>query len=462
MPIIRYLKKEPGFYRNLIALALPIILQNVINQLLTMIDTFMVGSLGEAAIAGVTLANTSFFVIVLFCFGIQSGASVLISQYWGKGDTRAINRVLGLGLMFSAAVTAVCAVLMSIFPEQIIGAITDNAELIPIAAEYARIIGFSIAINSVSVMYASALRAMENPRFGMYVLSMSVLLNTFLNWIFIFGKLGVPAMGVKGAEIATLIARVVELIITTVCALRNTDFPLRVKEIIRPGVVIFRDFIRYSAPVVVNETVWGIGYSMYTVIYGHMQNSKEILAANVMSGSIERVMIFIVFGLGGAAAIVVGREIGRGNTDTVFEHAATIEILSFILGAVLGGILIVSALTFLPGVVSGAMELSDMSVDFFTVSLIMLAAAMPVKAVNYCTIVGVLRGGGDVKAALAIDSATMYAFAVPLAALFGLVFKTHVYVVFAILNVEEVIKLIPALRRFTSRKWIRVVTRDEI
>ena len=178
----------------MVLLGLPILLQNLTTTFLGLIDTFMVGTLGEAPLAAVLVANTPVFVIQLVIFGLQSGSSVLISQFWGKGDTDSINRVIGLGCYAAGAISALFAAVMFFLPEQLMAVLTDNAELIPLAADYARIVGFSYLFNSITGVYVGAHRSMENPKLGLIVFSISMCANTVLNWVFIFGNLGAPAL----------------------------------------------------------------------------------------------------------------------------------------------------------------------------------------------------------------------------------------------------------------------------
>ena len=277
-----YLKRGKQFYRNLLLLALPILFQNLITTSLGMIDTFMVGSLGEAPLAAVAQANILVFIIQLIIFGLQSGSSVLISQYWGKGDTDSINRVMGVGFLLAGAISAVFAAALTFFPYQIIGLLTDNQELIPLAADYARIVGPSYLFNSITGIYTGAHRSMENPKLGLGIYAASMCTNTFLNWVLIFGKLGAPMLGVKGAAIATLTSRIVEFIIMAVYAKCNRRFRLKAELLFQPDRALVQKFFRYATPVIINETLWGLGTSMYKVIMGHMEGSTQILAARAI------------------------------------------------------------------------------------------------------------------------------------------------------------------------------------
>ena len=233
--MLAYLRRGRAFYRDVVTLALPIVAQNLITTSLGLVDTFMVGALGEAPLAAVTLANIPVFVIQLVIFGLQSGSSVLISQYWGKGDTDSISRVIGVGCYAAGAISALFAVAMSGFPTQLMGLLTNDPALAELAADYARIVGPSYLLNSITGVYVGAHRSMEHPRLGLIIFSISMCTNTFLNWVLIFGHLGAPRLGVTGAALATLLSRVVEFLVMGGYALTNRRFRLRPALALRPG-----------------------------------------------------------------------------------------------------------------------------------------------------------------------------------------------------------------------------------
>lgn len=253
-----YLRQLRGFYRRLFLLALPIIVQNLITTSLGFLDTFMVGLLGSEQMSAVTVANVPIFIIQLIVFGLQSGSSVLISQYWGRGDRESINRVMGIGFCIAGSVSTVFALIMAFFPEGVLLLVTDNLRLVEIGTPYIRIVGFSYILNSLSSIYIGMQRSIENPRFGMLVFGASMLCNTVGNYVLIFGKLGFPALGVTGAAAATLLSRVVEFALAFGYALRCRTVPLQWSALLRPGREMLRRFIHYSAPVLANETLWGV------------------------------------------------------------------------------------------------------------------------------------------------------------------------------------------------------------
>ncbi|MCI8538315.1 MAG: MATE family efflux transporter [Oscillospiraceae bacterium] len=457
-----YLRRGKAFYRNVVTLATPIVLQNIVTTALGLCDTFMVGLLGEAPMAAVTLANLPVFVIQLLVFGIQSGSSVLISQYWGKGDTGAINRVLGIGFFVAGGISTLFALVMFFFPAQLMGMLTNNSELVELSLNYCRLVGFSYMFNSITGVYVGAHRSMENPKLGLCVFTASMLLNTFLNWVFIFGSLGAPRLEVTGAALATLISRIVEFVIMAGYAAVNKRFRIRPRLLLRPGRVLVQDFIRYSTPVVMNETLWGLGSSIYPTIMGHMDRSTEILAAYTISGNVEKIFTVVVFGLASTAAIIIGREIGAGRRDTIYEVGCALNTLAVLVGAVMGGLMVLAARSPLGAAFYSLFHLSPWGAETATMMLTFLGLIMPLRSFDTTNVVGVLRGGGDVRAATIIDLCPLWFVAIPLAFLFGIVLKWGIFWVYVGLTMESVCKSFIGVWRLRSRKWINDLTRMDL
>ena len=333
-----YMKREPGFYRNVLALATPIVLQNLVTSTLAMADTFMVGLLGEVPMAGVTLANIPFYALQMFFFGVQSGSAVLISQYWGKKDCKAINRILGLSWLVVGVVSVLFSAFLITDPVRFMGLFGNDPATVDVAARYGRIVCLSYVLNGLTLVYMGAHRSMENPRLGLYMLSASMLTNTFLNWVLIFGELGAPKLGVEGAALATLISRCVELVIVVVHMFCGKHFCIDWAALLRPGRETARKLFTYATPVILNETLWGIGTGLYPTIMGHMDNSTEILAAFTVAGNVEKLALVALIGLAGTAAIVIGREIGAGRQETVYDVGLALNTMSVITGFVVDGL----------------------------------------------------------------------------------------------------------------------------
>lgn len=451
-----------SFYKMTALLIVPIMIQNLISVSLAFFDTFMVGMLGEAEMAAVTLANVPMFIIQFLTFGFQSGASVLISQFWGKKDLDSINRVLGISLYIGGTITLAFALLLFFAPHFVMGLLTNNAVLAKIAADYARIIGFSYFLNALTGIYIGAHRSMENASLGMIVFSISMVTNTFLNWVLIFGNLGAPAMGVSGAALATLIARILELAITMGYALKNKRFPLRIKPMLWPGKMLVSRFFKYSTPVVLNETLWALGTSMYSVIMGHMADSKQILTALTISSNVEKVFTVVSFSIATATAVIIGKEVGMGSDRSVIHRRGVIlSQLAFGSGLLMGGLMILSTFGLLIPQLYPLFQLSQGAASIATMMLVMRGCLLPM--IYFCTtnVVGVLRGGGDIKVATCIDLGPLWMLAIPGAALAGLVFRLDIFWVCLCMFLDQPIKMVLGITRLRSKQWIQDLTRVE-
>lgn len=453
-----YLHQPKGFYRRIFTLALPVVLQNLITTTLGFMDTFMVGLLGSEEMSAVTVANTPIFVMQILLFGLQSGSAVLISQYWGKGDRENINRVLGIGLYAAGGVSVLFALLVFLAPERVLYLITDNARLAALAVPYLRIVGFSYVFDSLASIYIGMQRSTENPTFGMAVFMTSTAVNTLGNYILIFGKLGAPALGVAGAAAATLLARILEFVICAVYALRDRRMALLPRRILRPGAEIFRNFVRYSTPVLANETLWGLGTSMYTVIMGHMAISTDIISAYTVAGGIDRVVMAAQFGVAAAAGVIIGKEIGMGNREGVLGVGRALCFLAFCVGLGVCGVEQALYWTLLRPYLLPLFHLPAAAAALCTTLICCYSCAAPLNSFATTLIVGVLRGGGDVRASLLIDILPLWCATIPLLALTALVLRAPAAVVCAVMVSESILKLPFGIRRLRSSKWVHDVT----
>ena len=458
--MLRALRRESGFYRRLWTLAAPMILQNIITTSLGFADIFMVGLLGNAEMAAATAANVPVFIIQVVIFGFQSGMAVLVSQYWGRGDTDSINRCLGVALYAVTGFSTLLALITFLFPAQVLRLITPNEELVQLAVSYIQIVGFSYIFNGVSSIYAGIQRSTEYPAFGMILFAISMCVNTFLNFVLIFGHFGAPAMGVTGAAVATLTSRVVEFLVAAGFALWNKRLPLRWSCILRPGKAILRSFLKYSIPVVCNEALWSVGTSMLTVIMGHMANSQDMLAAYALIGSIDKLSTVVCFGIAASAAVIVGKEIGQGrDKERVYQVSWTLLLVSMLIGAFVMAVLLVLLPTFFRPVLFPLFKLTPGAVEVAGYLAVIYAVFMPMRAFDITNITGVLRAGGDGKVASIIDICPLWLVAIPLMALSGLVFHAPTWLVCVSMQAENICKCPLGLIRFHSRKWINDITR---
>ena len=453
-----YLRQPKGFYRRVLLLALPVVLQNLITTSLGFMDTFMVGLLGSEEMSAVTVANTPIFFMQLLLFGLQSGSGVIISQYWGKSDRESINRVLGIGLYAAGGVAALFALMAFLAPGQILRLITDNARLVELAAPYLRLVGLSYVFDALASIYIGMQRSTENPIFGMAVFMTSTAVNTLGNYILIFGKFGAPALGVTGAAAATLLARILELGICIVYLLFNRRIPLIPRCIFSPGRDVFKTFVTYSTPVLINESLWGFGTSMYTVIMGHMGISTDIISAYTVAGGIDRVIVAAEFGLAAAASVIIGKEIGMGNYNGVQRIGKALSFLAFWLGVVICGLEQLLYWTLLRPYLLPLFNLSATAASLCTMLICCYSAAAPLNSFATTIIVGVLRGGGDVRMSMFVDLLPLWFVTIPLLALTALVFHAPLLVVCIVMTSESLLKLPMGLWRLHTGKWVHDVT----
>ena len=374
---------------------------------------------------------------------------------------RSINRCMGFAMYAGLVIAAAMAAVLFLFPHQVLLLVTDNRTLVEMGAPYLRIVGISYIFNAVSSVYVSMQRSAENPALGMKVFAASMLLNTFLNYCLIFGNFGAPALGITGAAIATLTARIVEFLIVLVYALLCRRIPLRPRLLLRPGRDTARSFAKYATPVLFNETMWGLGTAIFPTIMGHMAGSTEILAAYTIAGNVEKLCMVVAFGISGTASIIIGREIGAGRSDTVYQVGLALNTLAAAGGTILGAGLLAFTHLSAPAWFFPLFHLSPAACSAATIMMTVQACIMPMRDFNNCNIVGVLRGGGDVKVATMIDLCPLWLCAIPLAALAGLVLQLNILWVYLAMSTEQLVKCIAGVVRLRTGKWIHDLTRPQ-
>ena len=457
--MISALRQKPGFYKHLWALSLPIILQNLISTSLGFVDTFMVGLLGSNELSAVTAANSLLFLLHIAIFGLTSGLSVLVSQYWGSKDMHSISRAAGVVLYAATAIIGTAAVIFFFRPEMAMAIITDNPLLIQLGAPYLKIAGVSYVLNAISSVYVSVERSVENPTLGTVVFATSVTLNTLLNYCLIFGKLGFAPMGIKGAAIATLIARFVEIVIVAVYICTMRKIPLYIKELLRPGIAMAKNFMRYSTLILFNEFMWGLGQTMFTTILGHTAASADLLAAFAVMSNIDKMSTVTCYGLADATAIILGKSMGADEEkEHIYKLGVCLLAVAFILGGCISVVLAVLLPTFFRPLLFPMFSLNGYAFSAVTVMCIAYLIQMPCRSFNNSVITGVLRSGGDVPAAIAVDLIPLWLIAIPLTALLALKFEAAVPVICIGIYCENVCKMPLGIIRVKSKKWINNLT----
>lgn len=446
-------QEDKNFYRKVIALVVPMALQNLINVGVTTADVVMLGKVGETVLSGASLAGQIQFILNLIFFGITSGAAVLTAQYWGKRDIRTIEKILGIALRMSLIAGIVFTSVTLAIPIQLMKVFTSEPEVIAQGAKYLRIVAFSYLFMSVSMIYLNIMRSVERVVISTVVYLLSLIVNIILNALLIFGLFGLPALGIEGAAIATLSARALELLIMLFYAYKiNKEIRLRISDIFLREPVLFRDFLKYSGPVMANELMWGAGYSANAAIIGHLGSSA--VAANSVAQVARQLSMVVVFGVAGAAAIMIGKAIGEGKEAMAEEYARKLVRLTLVGG--FGGMAVI--LLVRPFLVAN-FAMTGLTAEYMGFMLMVMAVYVIGQAVNSVLVVGVFRAGGDTKFGLILDVASMWGGSILCGALAAFVFKFSIPVVYLILMCDELLKLPFCIKRYKTRVWLKNVTR---
>ena len=445
-------KKE--FYRKLFALVLPLALQNLMTALVSASDALMLGLLDQSSLSSVSLATQVQFVLNLFYAALTIGATVLAAQYWGKGDKEAVERVLAIALKGSMAVSLVFFLAAFFCPQFLMQIFTDDPELIRLGLPYLRIVSWSYLFMGVSQIYLCIMknsgRTMRSTAYG----SSAVVLNLLLNTLLIFGLLGFPKMEIAGAALATTVSRAVELGLVLLENRKKDQVRIRMKYLREGSPVLRKDFVRYTSSVMANELVWGCGFTMFSVIMGHL--GSDAVAANSIANIVKNIIACMCLGIGTGSGILVGNELGRGALDRAREYGGRLCRIAVAAGAVSGAVLLVCS----PLVQLLAVSLSEQAHEYLRVMLMICAYYMVGKAVNSTVVAGIFCAGGDTKFGLLCDAVTMWVIIVPVGMLAAFVWKLPVLTVYFLLNLDEFVKLPAVYRHYKKYLWVRNLTKE--
>ena len=443
------------FYRNVFALVVPMALQNLINVGVTAIDVVMLGKVGETALSGSSLAGQIQFIMMLLFFGITSGATVLTAQYWGKKDTRTIEKILGMGLSVSLVVAAAFTIAALVIPETLMQIYSSDVEVITEGARYLRIVGLSYLCIAVTQVYLNIMRSIERVLIATFVYFMSLVVNVVVNALLIFGLCGFPKLGIVGAAIGTLCARITETVIVLVYArTRNRDVRIRLYDMFHIDRVLLRDYMVYAMPVVLNELMWGLGSSANTAVIGHMGSAA--VAANSVAQVARQLATVVVFGISNATAIYLGKTIGERQILHARAYAKRFVGLSLLLGTIGGGIILLAA-----PVARANLELTEQAKQYMNFMFFVMSYFTIAQSVNTTMVVGVFRSGGDTRFGLIMDVSTMWGFSILIGAVAAFVLHASVPVVYVILMSDELIKIPICVYRYRTYKWLNNVTREK-
>lgn len=440
------------FYRKLWGLVFPIAIQNLMTALVSASDAFMLGFVSQTSLSAVSLATQIQFVHNLFMLALTIGATTLAAQYWGKGDTDSVEEILAIVLKISMAVSVVFFIAAMFFSGFLMRIFTNDIKLIQAGIPYLRIVSVSYLFMGFSQIYLCIMKNSGRTAKSTIYGSVAVVINIGFNVIFIFGLAGFPVMGIAGAALATTVSRALELLLTIYENMHRSLVCVRLKYIRNSSKKLKKDFWHYTTPVLGNELVWGCGFTMFSVIMGHL--GSDAVAANSVANILKNIIACVCNGIGIGAGIIVGNELGKGEMERAREYGNRLFKLAVFAGAVSG--LILLAVSPVLRIFTGS--LSAQAHSYLKNMMYICTYYMIGKSVNATVIAGVFCAGGDTKFGLKCDAVTMWVILIPIGMITAFVLKLPIMVVYFIISMDEIIKLPAVYRHYKKYNWVRNLT----
>ena len=442
-------ERKRSLRKEIVRLAFPIALQQFMTALVGACDAIMLGKLSQDAMSAVSLATQVTFVFNLFMFAFMAGENMFVAQYYGKGDYTGISQVFSLVTKICGCIAVVFLAGTLFFPEQLMRILTNEETLIVLGSEYLRVIGISYVFSGIAQIFLAIMKNCGAVNMSTLINGVMVILNIALNAVFIFGLSGFPKMGIKGAALATVLATVVQFLWSVgyvLCRIRAVKFSLRSCE-----KKLFGRFWQKAVPLLINNLAWGIGFSMYSVIMGHL--GTDAVAANGIANISKNLVVCFCLGLGNAGSIIVGNRLGADRLQEAKEAGETLTKTAIIAGIVSGLVLIA-----LSPFITKMVDLTPTARGYLQKMLLISSYYIAGKSVNCMTIGGIFAAGGDSKFGMLCDSVTLWCIIVPLGCICAFILKLPVMVVYFVLNLDEIIKLPVVYKHYKKYKWIKNLT----
>lgn len=442
-------ERKRSLRKEIVRLALPIALQQFMTALVGACDAIMLGKLSQDAMSAVSLATQVTFVFNLFMFAFMAGENMFVAQYYGKGDYTGISQVFSLVTKICGCIAVVFLAGTLFFPEQLMRILTNEETLIVLGSEYLRVIGISYVFSGIAQIFLAIMKNCGAVNMSTLINGVMVILNIALNAVFIFGLSGFPKMGIKGAALATVLATVMQFLWSVgyvLCRIRAVQFSLRSCE-----KKLFGRFWQKAVPLLINNLAWGIGFSMYSVIMGHL--GTDAVAANGIANISKNLVVCFCLGLGNAGSIIVGNRLGADRLQEAKEVGETLTKTAIIAGIVSGLVLIA-----LSPFITKMVDLTPTARGYLQKMLLISSYYIAGKSVNCMTIGGIFAAGGDSKFGMLCDSVTLWCIIVPLGCICAFILKLPVMVVYFVLNLDEIIKLPVVYKHYKKYKWIKNLT----
>lgn len=450
---------DKKFWKNAVKLTVPVALQNLLTSSFTLADTLLVSSLGTVALSAVGMIGQWAWLMNMMLVGFCSATSVFISQYWGIQDLKKIRHIGGISIVFSLAVSVLFTVVSIVIPQYVIRIFNSDPEVVAVGAEYLKVVAFSYIPIALTNILAAVLRAVEDVKLPMYASAFTTVLNIFLDYAMIFGKFGFPQMGVRGAALATVISAWLGVVMIVVISLfQKNIIAAESKEFFKFNRVEIKEYLKKAIPIVINESMWGLGTFTYNIIYGNM--GYEYFSALTIVRSFENICFVLFIGICSASSVMIGKSIGMGEIKKGIEDSKRFSIIVPVIAAAVS-VLIVVFRHQLVSLFNMGSNISQLAIDTAGVMMLIYAIAFPFRMFPYLQIVSIFRSGGDTFTGAKFELICLWLMSVPATLIAVYVFKVPFLVAYAIMYIfEDIPKVICCLKFYFSKKWIKPVTEE--
>ena len=443
--------RNKRFYWLLISLALPVVFQNMITIGVNIVDTMMLGSYGEIQLSASSLANDFINLFQFLCMGVGSGAAVLTSQYYGRQDFSNVKKTVTLMLRFITLIAVFCMLLAAVCPAAIMRIYIQDPQVVAMGVLYLRISVPTFILHGITQTLTLTLRSIRDVKVPLAASIVSFFTNIFFNWVFIFGHFGAPEMQIAGATLGTVLARIVEFaIIAGYFFFRERHIQYRIRDLFCSVRDLIPVYFRFSVPVIFSDFLLGTGNSMVSVVIGHI--STSFVAANSIVTMIQRLSSVMTQGVGQASAVLTGNRVGNGEVEKAVEEGRTMIVLSFLLGLVTGGIILLIG----PAIIN-AYSIPAQTRDIAMQLLAAISLMVVFQSLQSVLTKGILRGGGDTRYCMIVDAGFLWLVSIPFGWIGGVMIGTSAFITYILLKLDWIIKVVLCLRRFHSRVWIKKV-----
>lgn len=449
-----FFTKDRSFYRTLFPLLITVALQNIVAYSVNMADNMMLGSYSQNALSGAATVNQIFFIVQQVSLSIGEGFVVLGAQYWGQKRMEPIRRLTGIALKLGLACGIIIIAVCAIIPHQVVSIFTNDADIIREGVAYLGIIKYTFILFIVTNVLMAALRCVETVKISFYISIVSLIVNVGINYALIFGRLGMPELGIRGAAIGTLIARIVELLIVVIYMLKvDKKLELFKENFLKFDPDLRRDYTKVEIPVMLSQVLWAVSVPFQTAILGHM--SSDAIAANSVATTFYQYLKVVVVAMSSSSAVMIGSAIGRGDMKRIRSDARTLSVIDLLIGMALGIALFLlrKPLLTMYSLSDTAMVMADQLIIVMSFIMVGMSYQMPVS-------MGIIRGGGDTKFTMVMNMVSTWAIVIPLSFMSAFWWHWSVVGVVIMIQSDQVFKCLPTFIRFRSYKWVKKLTRE--